>query len=140
MNERLVVDASVAYKWLIPEPLTPEAMRLLNGGYVMCAPDFILAGIYNFLGRKVARGELTSDEARALKIILDGHPLTLKPYAALVDDAFDLALTYKRAVYDCLYLALALSEKCRLITADEKFVNGLKGSPLESTTLWLGDI
>jgi predicted nucleic acid-binding protein len=140
VREPLVVDASVACKWLIPEPFTPEAMRLLNGGYELCAPDFILAEIYNFLGRKVTRKELTTEQARALKVIMDGHPLTLTPYATLLEDAFDLALTYQRAVYDCLYLALAVTGNCRLITADAKFVNGLKGTPLARVVLWLNDI
>jgi predicted nucleic acid-binding protein len=32
-------------------------------------------------------------------------------------------------VYDCLYLALALDRKCRLVTADARFVNALAVTP-----------
>ena len=50
------------------------------------------------------------------------------PSVSLVNEAFQLALKHQRAVYDCLYLALAIREKCQLITADEALVRQLQPS------------
>jgi predicted nucleic acid-binding protein len=38
----------------------------------------------------------------------------------LMDDALTLALRLGQALYDCVYLALALRRRCELVTADEK--------------------
>jgi predicted nucleic acid-binding protein len=140
LNLRLVVDASIACKWLIPEPLTPEALSLISTRYDLVAPDYILPEVYDVLGKKVFLGEITPDEARALKVILDGQPVTLKPFGTILDDAFMLAISYGRAVYDCIYLALALVEQCQLVTADRKFVRGLEHTALSGAVVWLGDV
>jgi predicted nucleic acid-binding protein len=39
--------------------------------------------------------------------------------------AIEIALSAKRAVYDCIYLALAEAEGCELVTADDQFARGL---------------
>jgi predicted nucleic acid-binding protein len=140
LSLRLVVDASVACKWLIPESLTLEALSLISSRYDLLAPDHILPEVYNVLGKKVFLGEITPDEAQALKAILDGQPVTLKPFGSILDDAFMLALSSGRAVYDCIYLALALEEQCQLVTADRRFVRGLEHTALSGAVVWLGDV
>ncbi|WP_238360602.1 type II toxin-antitoxin system VapC family toxin [Iningainema tapete] len=52
----------------------------------------------------------------------------------------DIALQTQRTVYDSLYLALALTERCPMITAGKKFYNALKTSIFASNILWLEDI
>jgi predicted nucleic acid-binding protein len=39
-----------------------------------------------------------------------------------------LAIATRRAVYDCIYLALAEAEGCELLTADDQFARGLRPS------------
>ena len=39
----------------------------------------------------------------------------------LMEEAVTLALASGQALYDCLYLALALRQGCEMITADGKF-------------------
>ena len=53
--------------------------------------------------------------------MLRAAPDLLVPLEELVEDATRLALTLGHPVYDCLYLALAVREKTRLITADRQF-------------------
>jgi predicted nucleic acid-binding protein len=50
----------------------------------------------------------------------------LFPTDTSLGDAFALALKHQRAVYDCRYLALALREKCDLVTADDALVRQLQ--------------
>jgi predicted nucleic acid-binding protein len=45
--------------------------------------------------------------------------------AVLLEEAYRLAVTHQRTVYDALYLALSLREHCPWVTADEKIVNAL---------------
>jgi hypothetical protein len=47
--------------------------------------------------------------------------------AVLLEEAYRLAVTHQRTVYDAMYLALSLRENCRWVTADEGIVNALGG-------------
>jgi predicted nucleic acid-binding protein len=40
----------------------------------------------------------------------------------------EIAISTKRAVYDCIYLALAEAEGCECVTADDQFARGLRMS------------
>ena len=55
---KLVVDASVAVKWLITEEWTEESRRLLAASIDRHAPDLILAETANVLWKKARRGEI----------------------------------------------------------------------------------
>ncbi len=61
------------------------------------------------------------------------------PVAELLLDAYALATSLKRTVYDCLYLALADKLKCPFLTADERLVNAVKAQFPQATLLreWL---
>jgi predicted nucleic acid-binding protein len=125
-----VLDSSVAVKWGIAEPDTDKALRLRDayrlGQHELIAPDWFLAEVTNVLGKAAARGKMTNAEAlQAYKEISQDAP-TMHPSVPLVDNAFDLALKHRRALYDCLYLALALRENCDLITADDALVRQLQ--------------
>jgi predicted nucleic acid-binding protein len=58
----LVVDASVAVKWVVEEPRTEEAL-LLRATSRLLAPDLLVAECANILWKKVQRQELTPQEA-----------------------------------------------------------------------------
>ncbi len=66
--------------------------------------------------------------------------LQVYPSQSLMPLAMDIALQTQRTVYDSLYLALALTERCPMITAGKKFYNALKTSIFASNILWLEDI
>jgi predicted nucleic acid-binding protein len=125
-----VVDSSVGVKWGIIEADTDKARRLRDsyrlGQHDLIAPDWFLAEVANAFGKAAARGRMTTAEAlQAYKEVSQDTPV-LHPSVPLVDDAFQLALKHQRAVYDCLYLALALREKCDLVTADDALVRRLQ--------------
>ncbi|MCY7375095.1 MAG: type II toxin-antitoxin system VapC family toxin, partial [Pyrinomonadaceae bacterium] len=50
----------------------------------------------------------------------------LTPISTLFDDAYKIAVKYKRSFYDSLYLALSVGENCAFVTADEKFYNAVR--------------
>ena len=48
-------------------------------------------------------------------------------------------MRYDRSFYDALYVALAVLEDCRVVTADEKLVNGM-GAAFRDRFLLLQDV
>ena len=124
MNPRIVVDASVAVKWLIAEEHSGLAEAL--SGRQMIAPALLLIECGNALLRRARMGDLPADtvvrKVRALRIA----PLRLVPAEQHLDAAITLATQLRHSLYDCLYLALALVERVQLITADQRFVERVR--------------
>jgi predicted nucleic acid-binding protein len=63
--------------------------------------------------------------------------IAFTPTADLLVDAYDLAITHRRTVYDSLYLSLSIREACRFVTADERLANAV--SSAIPTVVWLGN-
>jgi predicted nucleic acid-binding protein len=134
-----VVDASVALKWVLPEP-DSEAAASLQGA-VMHAPDLLMAECGNALWVRARRGELSADEARNCFEVLDGAPVSLVASGGLAAPAFALSLELDQTVYDCLYLALAVRRDTPLVTADRRFHDAVaQHQELGGRTLLLGDL
>lgn len=124
-----VVDASVVAKWFFPEVHSAESRRLLSPRHTLLAPDLIWSELANIAWKRVRRGELKPDEAAQFIADLIRLPLEIVPAQTLVATALELAIATNRTVYDCLYLATAMDRKCRLVTADDRFVNALSATP-----------
>jgi predicted nucleic acid-binding protein len=131
-NGKLVVDASVAIKWYVPEQASIVAVEVLTSGDELLAPDLLVAELGNILWKKVRRGELTARDADQIAdAFLSTRPIRIRDSAVLLRGALDIATAFDRTVYDALYLALAVAEGCQMVTADGRLVHALQGSPLE---------
>lgn len=119
-----VVDASVAIKWVIPEAGTREALALLSAGG-LCAPDLITAECANILWKKTRLQELTAEEASIAARLIEHAAFEIHPTRHLLQAATDLAIRIDHPAYDCVYLALALQEGGRLVTADARLIRKL---------------
>lgn len=137
---RIVVDASVAVKWLLPEIHSDAARRLLRDETRLCAPDLVWAEIGNVLWKRWRRGELTAEIVAALLGDFRRLPLTIHPSDSLFEAAWDLAYALERTFYDSLYLALAATLECPLVTADLKLWNAVRNGPVGAALLWVEDI
>ena len=116
----IVIDASVAVKWVILEPATDAALALQDDQLI--APELWLAEAANALWRHVRIGELTPEQA-----LVRMHELTRAPVASLaiephVERALALATELAHPIYDCLYLAVALAQDTHVVTDDRRFV------------------
>jgi predicted nucleic acid-binding protein len=139
--ERLVIDSSVAVKWVIDEPYSSEALRVLdgyqNGDLALLAPDLIYAEVGNVVWKKqMFQGLSEAGAAAAIEAFRDVS-FEITSSADLLDDAYRLAVAHQRSVYDSVYLALGAREGCRLITADEKLLNAV-GAAINDL-VWVGD-
>lgn len=139
-----VLDASVAAKWFLPsngETLIEQSLSVFkdftNGGTTLIVPDLFWPEIGNVIWKAVRVGRMSAESAKRSIILLTVHRLPTSPSAPLLQDAFSIAMNFERAVYDCIYVALALATKRPLLTADERLVNAL-GSRFP--VRWLGSI
>ncbi len=135
----LIVDASVAAKWLFEEEHSEAAGRLRAYAFDLHAPDFVRVELVNVVAKHERRGALTTAEALEASRLILALPLQLHAWQDLLGPAFDLALETKRSVYDCLYLVLAVALDGTLVTADRKFHATLPGAHA-ARLLWVEDI
>lgn len=117
----LVVDASVAVKFVIREARSDAARHYLATPDPLIAPDWLLAEAASALWKKVKRSELLAIHAERNLECLPEFFERLLPARDLVPDALPWGFRLRHSVYDCLYLALALREDCQLVTDDEEF-------------------
>ena len=116
----LVVDASVALKWVLDEEGVERAEAIV-GTNPLIAPDFLILECANVLAQNVRRRKLTEEEATAGLARVRASGVRLEPTDAYVDEAQRLVMALGASAYDSLYLALALATPCRLLTADLRF-------------------
>jgi predicted nucleic acid-binding protein len=116
----LIVDASIATKWVANEPKSDEARALYLSDDCL-APSLILAEVGNALWKKHRQQLITVAQARAAISALPGH-LQLFDIIPLAEHALEFALALRHPIYDCYYLALAERESAMLVTADERFI------------------
>lgn len=124
---RVLVDASVAIKWVVDERGSAEAALLLDRPIL--APDLLCAECADILRKMVLRREITSEEADIAAQALEGADLELvamRPYLAA---ATALAIALDHAASACIYLAIAAELAVPLVTADERLVKKLRQHP-----------
>ena len=136
---RLVVDASVAVKWLVAEEGSDAADRLLAGGDELHAPRLMASEIANALWRKARTGEIERGQAGILTAAVPEMPVHWSSDETVCADAVRLAVALDRPVYDCVYLALAHQVDARLVTADTRFANALVTTGHGGTVVTLHD-
>ena len=126
----LVVDASVAIKWMVRENDNDKARALFDLPDPLIAPDWLLIEAASALWRKVKQSELLQIHAERHIEDLPEFFSRLHPSQSLVGEALRWSFRLKHPVYDCLYLALAITQNCQLVTADDKFAHALVGAGL----------
>ena len=127
---KYVLDASVAFKWEVPEPDSDKANRLRddfrNAVHELLAPDFYPQELAHALTRAERQGRITVGQAGIFWAEAMTAPPILLPVASLTPRAIDISSTLRIGVYDCLYIALAEREACEFITADDKLVKNFQ--------------
>jgi predicted nucleic acid-binding protein len=126
---RYVLDASDALCWVIPRPLTPNAVRLRDEYrrqvHELLAPAVIIDEVAGALTKAERQKDIGVGQAASLFLKVMNSPPVLIPHAGLVARAIEISSRTRSGYYDCLYLALAEREGCELVTADQKSVNNL---------------
>jgi predicted nucleic acid-binding protein len=122
----LIVDASIAVKWLADEPKSAEARALAAESEALIAPELIISEVGNALWKKYRKRLVTRAQAIAGVQWLSLVVAQLQPNGSLAVRAVELALDLNHPIYDCFYLALALDENATLVTADARMAAAAK--------------
>jgi predicted nucleic acid-binding protein len=123
LSRPIVIDASVALKWVIDEEHHLAARRLVVLASRFTAPEIMLAEVANVLRKKVRRGELGQLQA---SVAIDGIRKvipTIEPAVRSAGRVLELAIALDHHAYDCVYLALAERLGGVLVTADRVLVD-----------------
>jgi predicted nucleic acid-binding protein len=128
---KYVLDASVALKWVLPEPLSDKARQVRDDYqkqiHELLAPDIFPAELAHSLNRAERRKIIASGHAAGfLADILQTSPV-IHPYLSLLARAVDISSQEQIGVYDCLCVALAEHEQCEFLTADDRLIRSLQG-------------
>jgi predicted nucleic acid-binding protein len=141
----LLIDASVATKWLFREEHSEKAVLLRRGAIAMrwrfiCPPHFV-SEVINVVYQQTRRGDpaLRLSERRAGEAIDDllSYPFTPIRSNPLYRHAWAVAREYQiRSIYDALYVALADLYETPMWTADLPLLRTVGDTRL---VRWIGD-
>lgn len=125
----VIVDASVALKWVLEEDGSPAA-RALVAGELLAAPDLLFIECANVLWVKARRGDIPVADAKAAYAAIAATPIRAVSSHLHSEAAQSIAIELDHSAYDSLYLAVALAEQTILISADAAFVRAAGAHPV----------
>ena len=130
MTDVVVVDASLALKWVLSEADSNTAIALLQTWNTdkmeIIAPALFTYEATNILYRQVVTNKLSYEEVKKLltKLLSIGILLNFAQHREISVRAMELSHRFGLpAAYDAHYLALAEHEKCEYWTADTRLWN-----------------
>src|SRR5213593_555946 len=98
MPETLVVDCSIAAKWILPEPGREPARLMLDryasGEISLIAPDLLLAEFASLISKRVRRKEISGGQAQTAFDLMSRVAPQLFDTRPLVPLALHLSLRY----------------------------------------------
>ncbi|MRS12548.1 MAG: PIN domain-containing protein [Actinobacteria bacterium] len=130
-----VWDASAAVKLVVDEPGSPTALGHFRAPSRHLILDWTSIEVANVLWKRVMRSG--ADPVAAAEAFHAWESLSFETADAgdLASAALRLALEYSHPTYDCLYVALALSEDAALVTADARQREVAEAAGIE--VLWI---
>ena len=133
MNQILVVDASVAIKWVVAEEFSEQAEALLNdaASSAIVGPPALSTEVANALYQRTRRRDpktrLTVGEAEAALARFLAIGIQLVSSEDLDQQAFAFARQQRLAdIYDTLYVILAQRLSTELWTDDRKLLEAVR--------------
>jgi len=135
----LVVDASVALKWLVLEDMSDVAKELSGTADTLVAPRLIATEIANALARKAAQGIITTHAAAYHFKSLPQFLPDLMDVDELIEPALKNACALKHPIYDLIYLEAARRLDAQLVTADRRFTAKIAGTDFARHVTLLSD-
>jgi predicted nucleic acid-binding protein len=129
---KYVLDSSVAAKWVLREQDSDKANALRAGFrlgiHEFLSPDFFTVEAAHTLTRAERQNRILVGEAKPLLLDILATPPVFVPFQPFMLRAVDISSKMRIGVYDCVYVALAESEQCEFITADDTLVRNLQAA------------
>jgi predicted nucleic acid-binding protein len=146
MKQPLVVDASVALKWVLFEEFTNQARGLYEAALqarrpFLVPPHFfseVTSALYQRTRTREPTRHLSEDEAYEAFVRFSRFHVQPAAPEQLYERAFVFARDHRLAsLYDSIYVVLAQLMDIQLWTADRRLFS--TASPVASWVRWIGD-
>ncbi|KAB8333626.1 type II toxin-antitoxin system VapC family toxin [Scytonema tolypothrichoides VB-61278] len=122
----ITIDASIAVKWFLAEPLSAAAVDLFTLGKKLLAPDILRLEVTAAIAKAARMDRITADEAHLMITrwvsMLDSHAVSLIAAESVFAEAVQVCLDLRHPFHDCLYLAVARQLKVPLATTDKRLI------------------
>ncbi|MFO0939082.1 MAG: type II toxin-antitoxin system VapC family toxin [Gemmataceae bacterium] len=127
---KLVVDSTVAFKWVVPEVNSDKSEKIQedfqNQRFEIHTPDIFPIELAHALTRSERQGRILVGQAE----MFWGDIMTTAPTStsstSLALRTIQISSDLRIGVYDCLDVALAEIESCDFVTADERLIRNLQ--------------
>jgi predicted nucleic acid-binding protein len=130
MNQTVVVDASVAVKWVLDEEFTQQARHLLRDSarLPILAPAHLSSEVTNALYQRVRTTDptkhISAEEAQEALTQFLRFRIELRAEPELYQQALRFTQTHRLSqIYDSLYIVLAQLTHTELWTADQRLLH-----------------
>jgi predicted nucleic acid-binding protein len=135
----LVIDASVAVKWFVPEEASDKADEVSASNYMLLAPRLIMIEVANAFARKAMQKLITPLEAAEYVRTLPQFLAGLLDVDDLIEPAMQNACIFRHPIYDFIYVEAARRRDTKMLTADQKFIAKVKGTDLAKLVIPLSE-
>jgi predicted nucleic acid-binding protein len=136
---KYVLDLNVATKWVLPEPDSAKSRvfrdEFSRGLHDLISPDILPIEVGHALTRAERQGRINQSESLNLWADIMTTPPRFLPYLPLMPRALTLSSQARIGVYDCVYVALAEHEQCRVVTADQRLLNSFPAHTISLASL-----
>jgi predicted nucleic acid-binding protein len=126
------VDSSVVAKWVLAEPDSAQALRVVMdaaaGGARLYVLDLAIVETTNVIWTRYHRHLLTLAEAQQALTLLQQATVQIVPCLPLLATAFGIATQFDVAVYDALFAAVTRGLGVSGVTADEPLIRAVGGA------------
>lgn len=136
----VVIDTSVAAKWLFLEEGSKESKALLEQISFFFVPKLFVFELDAVITKKVRKREITPDEAIEKNKKRQKLPYRIIEYREISQLAFELSISLPITLYDATYIATAIEKHGIVYTADQRLVNGLANTSLSDYVQSLWDL
>ncbi len=131
MEDKFVIDASVAVKWFIPEEYSDIALKILESfsrrELLLYEPNSMKLEFSNAIRKYYVKGIIKKEIMFEILNEMRRIPIS---FIAIdwekVIKAAKIALKENLTVYDAYYLVISDEYKIPVITADDKFIKSAK--------------
>ena len=124
-----VVDSSVVAKWVLAEPDSAQALRVVTDtaarGGKLHVLDLAIVEVANVIWTRYHRRLLTPPESLQALLLLQQAAVQVVPCLPLLPPAFAIATQFDVAVYDALFVAAARDLGIGGVTADEPLMRAV---------------
>jgi predicted nucleic acid-binding protein len=117
---KAVFDASALAKTLVDESGSAEAEAALADTEEPISPDWAMVELAQLLWKRSRRGDMSPSQAMDRLDAAKRSAVEFNPVLDEIPLALAIALDQNHSVYDCVYIAAAITEGASLITADAR--------------------